>query len=182
MFEIDPNGSYRVVIGSGFAAAVNISTLLLGQTWDNLKIICIGDPDPWASYHPALEMGQCRELLCLPGYAAHPAPVLNQWLPARIFADTTARQFAILQDNPCFRYIHGIVESFHRRNDGRPGYVVRLRERGARGPTRFRQRESIFVRAWENLERFARKYREIGVNISRQPALPPLRLSWRSSI
>ncbi len=62
---------YYVIIGCGFAATVNHSTLVQSELYDkrlnNRKIMHIGFSDPWSSYRDH-GMGQFPHLLVPPGY------------------------------------------------------------------------------------------------------------------
>jgi hypothetical protein len=89
-------GNY-VIIGQGFAATVNLATLL--SKWGaarigTKKIFFIGYPDPWLDY-VSHNMNQEPELLTLPGYSKHPSHAPDQpageggrWLGSVEFATT----------------------------------------------------------------------------------------------
>jgi hypothetical protein len=68
MLPFDPKELYYVIVGCGFSAITNHSILRqTGHRLQNLKVLHIGAPDPWADYH-AMPMGQWPSLLTLPGY------------------------------------------------------------------------------------------------------------------
>jgi len=86
----------RVIIGSGFAAVLNIGTLGLASDTSH-NIIAIGEGEPWAAYHEKA-MGQTPALLS-PGGIKRPAthfmdpgedPMNVRYLSSDAFADAIA--------------------------------------------------------------------------------------------
>jgi hypothetical protein len=75
ILPFDPKDLYYVIIGCGFSAITNHSTLQqMGHRLQDLKVLHIGAPDPWADYH-AMPMGQWPLLLALPGYRSQLANI-----------------------------------------------------------------------------------------------------------
>ncbi|HVC61003.1 MAG TPA: hypothetical protein VND19_11670 [Acetobacteraceae bacterium] len=100
-FSVDPP---YVIIGCGFAATVNHTTLLQTQ-WGldrvgTKRIIHVGYPDPWRNYHPH-NMNQEIELLTLPGYQTQPGSAdsivtdeaTERWLHSPRFAAINTEEF-----------------------------------------------------------------------------------------
>ena len=87
-------GNY-VIVGQGFAATVNLATLLSEAGRERIgtrKIFFVGFPDPWLDYVKH-NMNQEPELLTLPGYQTHPsrdpaqpAGTEGRWLSSHLFS------------------------------------------------------------------------------------------------
>jgi hypothetical protein len=68
ILPFNPSELYYVIVGCGFSAITNHSILQqTAQRLQDLTVLHIGAPDPWADYY-AVPMGQWPSLLTLPGY------------------------------------------------------------------------------------------------------------------
>jgi hypothetical protein len=103
------------IIGRGFAAAVNLSTLLLtdfGRTRiGGRKVVLIGQQDLWSGFYPHL-MGQRARLLALPAFINQPTG--EDFLWSSEFARIVAEQYHALTTRGCAEIIDRLVKKIRR--------------------------------------------------------------------
>ena len=84
----DRNQEYYVIVGCGFSAVTNHTTLSAARL-GSLPVLHIGGADPWRDYF-SMPMGQWPTLLSLPGFGSRPPSILRKDnLLSNEFADVT---------------------------------------------------------------------------------------------
>ena len=108
-----------VIVGRGYAAALNYTTLRLTDygraRLGGRDVTFIGSPDPWQLYHPHL-MGQGAMLLSLPGFLRYPHG--ENFLLSTEFAAITDDQYAFLGSDPKVRIDTRMIEKIGRDDTG----------------------------------------------------------------
>jgi len=107
------------IIGRGFSAAVNLSTLLLTdfgrRRIDGRQVVLIGQSDLWSDLYPH-RMGQAGKLLALPGFMEQPDDA--GFLSSEEFERIISTQYARLLGAGLAQPLDRIVQSIRIANSG----------------------------------------------------------------